>query len=131
LGAKSLKEGQKGLVLAFFIKILGPIIVILSGIIACHLFEGNLENQDGAYPMLINLVWPDAFVGFFAAVLFGAILSSFNSGLNSSVTLIGIDVYKEHINKEAEENDCEIRKNIWCDFSNCSDVYCSFNRECS
>ena len=103
LGAKNLKEGQKGLVLASFIKILGPIIVVLPGIIAYHLFEGNLENQDSAYPMLVNKVLPDAFVGFFAAVLFGAILSSFNSVLNSSVTLFGIDVYKEHINKEADE----------------------------
>ena len=103
LGAKNLKEGQKGLVLASFIKILGPIIVVLPGIIAYHLFEGNLENQDSAYPMLVNKVLPDAFVGFFAAVLFGAILSSFNSVLNSSVTLFGIDVYKEHLNKEADE----------------------------
>jgi len=103
LGAKNLKEGQKGLLLASFIKILGPIIVVLPGIIAYHLFEGNLENQDSAYPMLVSKVLPDAFVGFFAAVLFGAILSSFNSVLNSSVTLFGIDVYKEHINKEADE----------------------------
>ena len=46
---------------------------------------------------------PDAYVGFFAAVLFGAILSSFNSVLNSSVTLFGIDIYKEYINTDAEE----------------------------
>jgi len=48
-------------------------------------------------------VLPPEFIGFFAAVLFGAILSSFNSVLNSSVTLFGIDIYKEHINKEADE----------------------------
>ncbi|EAR13765.1 putative sodium/myo-inositol cotransporter [Polaribacter irgensii 23-P] len=104
LGAKNLEEGQKGLLLGSFVKILGPLIVVLPGIIAFHLFEGKLENADSAYPMLVNKVLPDAFVGFFAAVLFGAILSSFNSVLNSSVTLFGIDVYKEHINKEATEN---------------------------
>ncbi|WP_158840625.1 solute:sodium symporter family transporter [Polaribacter sp. L3A8] len=103
LGAKNLKEGQKGLLLGSFIKILGPIIVVLPGIIAFHIFDGKLENPDSAYPMLVNKVLPDAFVGFFAAVLFGAILSSFNSVLNSSVTLFGIDIYKEHINKDAEE----------------------------
>ena len=103
LGAKNLKEGQKGLVLASFIKILGPIIVVLPGIIAYHLFEGNLESADSAYPELVRKVLPGAWVGFFAAVLFGAILSSFNSVLNSSVTLFGIDVYKEHISKEADE----------------------------
>jgi len=103
LGAKDLKEGQKGLLLASFIKILGPIIVVLPGLIAFHLFQGNLESVDSAYPELVRKVLPSAWVGFFAAVLFGAILSSFNSVLNSSVTLFGIDVYKEHINKDADE----------------------------
>ena len=103
LAAKNLEEGQKGLLLASFIKILGPLIVVLPGLIAFHLFNGNLESPDDAYPMLVNKVLPKAWVGFFAAVLFGAILSSFNSVLNSAVTLFGIDVYKQHINKEANE----------------------------
>ena len=103
LAAKNLKEGQKGLILASFIKILGPVIVVLPGIIAYHYFEGGLENADAAYPALVNAVLPAAFLGFFAAVLFGAILSSFNSVLNSSVTLYGIDIYKQHINKDADE----------------------------
>lgn len=103
LAAKNLKEGQKGLLLASFIKILGPIIVVLPGIIAYHLFEGGLDNADLAYPMLVNRVLPASLLGFFAAVLFGAILSSFNSVLNSSVTLFGIDIYKQHINPLANE----------------------------
>ena len=103
LGAKNLKEGQKGLLLASFIKILGPIIVVLPGLIAFHIFQGSLETADNAYPMLVKKVLPTAWVGFFAAVLFGAILSSFNSVLNSSVTLFGIDIYKQHINKDADE----------------------------
>ena len=103
LGAKNLKEGQKGLLLASFIKILGPIIVVLPGLIAFHVFQGSLENGDSAYPLLVKKVLPTAWLGFFAAVVFGAILSSFNSVLNSSVTLFGIDVYKQHIHKEADE----------------------------
>lgn len=103
LGAKNLKEGQKGLILASFIKIAGPIIVVLPGIIAYHMFKGGLETPDVAYPMLVNKVLPTPLLGFFAAVIFGAILSSFNSVLNSSVTLFGIDIYKEHINKNADE----------------------------
>jgi len=89
--------------LAAFVKILGPIIVVLPGIIAFYLFKGGLENPDQAYPMLVSKVLPATLVGFFAAVLFGAILSSFNSALNSSVTLFGVDLYKEYINKEASE----------------------------
>lgn len=103
LGARNLKEGQKGLLLAAFIKILGPFIVVLPGIIAFYIFNGDLSNADEAYPMLVKKVLPAAFIGFFAAVLFGAILSSFNSALNSSVTLFGLDFYKEYFNKNASE----------------------------
>ncbi len=103
LAAKDLKEGQKGLLLAAFLKILGPLIVVLPGIIAFHLFQGNLTNPDEAYPELVRTVLPASLVGFFAAVLFGAILSSFNSALNSSVTLFGLDIYKSYINPEADE----------------------------
>jgi len=103
LAAKNLKEGQKGLILAAFIKILGPLIVVLPGIIAFYVFKGELSNPDEAYPALVRKVLPSYLIGFFAAVLFGAILSSFNSALNSSVTLFGVDIYKEFINKEADE----------------------------
>jgi len=103
LGAKNLAEGQKGLILASFIKILGPLILVLPGMIAYHYFDAGLESSDLAYPELVRAVLPKSLVGFFAAVLFGAILSSFNSVLNSSVTLFGIDIYKQHINKEANE----------------------------
>lgn len=104
LGAKNLAEGQKGLLLASFLKILGPLILVLPGMIAYYYFDGGLASSDLAYPELVRAVLPKPLIGFFAAVLFGAILSSFNSVLNSSVTLFGIDVYKQHINKEASES---------------------------
>ncbi|MDX1327775.1 MAG: solute:sodium symporter family transporter [Arenibacter sp.] len=103
LAAKNLAEGQKGLLLASFLKILGPLILVLPGMIAYHYFEGGLDTSDLAYPELVRAVLPKPLVGFFAAVLFGAILSSFNSVLNSSVTLFGIDIYKQHIRPDAEE----------------------------
>ncbi|MFD0991860.1 solute:sodium symporter family transporter [Tenacibaculum geojense] len=106
LGAKNLQEGQKGLLLGAFIKILGPLIVVLPGIIAYYMStQGMLivDSADESYGVLVKKVLPKEFIGFFAAVLFGAILSSFNSVLNSSVTLFGIDIYKEHINKNADE----------------------------
>lgn len=103
LGAKNLAEGQKGLLLASFLKILGPLILVLPGMIAYHYFDGGLASSDLAYPELVRAVLPKPLVGFFAAVLFGAILSSFNSVLNSSVTLFGMDIYKQHINRDAPE----------------------------
>ena len=105
LGATSLQEGQKGLVLASFVKILGPLIVVLPGMIAYHMFQGELTNGDEAYPALVKEVLPAPLLGFFAAVIFGAIMSSFNSALNSSVTLFGLDIYKEHFNEDASEKE--------------------------
>ncbi|WP_299839867.1 solute:sodium symporter family transporter [uncultured Tenacibaculum sp.] len=108
LGAKNLKEGQKGLLLGAFIKILGPLIVVLPGVIAYYMSKQGMLDvgaPDEAYGALVRNVLPKEFIGFFAAVLFGAILSSFNSVLNSSVTLFGIDIYKEHIKPEADEKE--------------------------
>ena len=106
LGAKNLKEGQKGLLLGAFIKILGPLIVVLPGVVAYYMSVTgtlNVGAPDEAYGELVRKILPKELVGFFAAVLFGAILSSFNSVLNSSVTLFGIDIYKQHININADE----------------------------
>ena len=103
LGAKNLVEGQKGLIYGAFLKILGPLILVLPGIIAFHVFNGSLDKPDLAYASLVAEVLPKPLVGFFAAVLFGAILSSFNSALNSCVTLFGIDIYQSYIKKDATE----------------------------
>jgi len=102
-GAKSLKEGQKGMLLAAFVKFIIPVIVVLPGIIAWHVFDGQLDNPDQAYPALVAKVLPGAFTGFFAAVLFGAVLSSFNSLLNSSATLFGFDLYRMYFKKDASD----------------------------
>ncbi|WP_171181984.1 solute:sodium symporter family transporter [Ruegeria sp. HKCCD8929] len=102
LGARDLKEGQKGLLFAGVLKILGPLIVVLPGIIAYHLFS-DLEVADQAYPRLVTEVLPYPLRGFFAAVLFGAVLSSFNSALNSSVTLFGVDIYRQHFKTGATD----------------------------
>ncbi len=102
-GAKSLKEGQKGMMLAAFVKFLIPVIVVLPGIIAWNVFNGDLSSADQAYPELVRKVLPPALLGFFAAVLFGAVLSSFNSVLNSSATLFGFDLYKKFFKPNANE----------------------------
>ncbi len=102
-GAKSLAEGQKGMMLAAFVKFLIPIIVVLPGIIAWHMFGSELNDADAAYPELVRRVLPAGLLGFFAAVLFGAVLSSFNSLLNSSATLFGFDLYRKFFNKGASE----------------------------
>ena len=103
LGAKSLSEGQKGIFIAAGFKLLGPFIIVLPGIIAYHMFKDSLAPEDYllAYPTLVTTVLPPVLVGFFAAVMVGAVLSTFNSVLNSSAALFSEGVYRTLINKEA------------------------------
>ncbi len=103
LGAKNLKEGQKGVLIAAGFKLIGPFIIVLPGVIAFYMFKGELEPGDYllAYPMLVKTVLPTALVGFFAAVMVGAVLSTFNSVLNSSATLFSQGIYMTIFNKEA------------------------------
>ncbi|MEM7705933.1 MAG: solute:sodium symporter family transporter [Pseudomonadota bacterium] len=93
LGAKNLAEGQKGVLLSGFFKILVPFMMMIPGVIAFHLYGPELASIDLAYPRLIRDVLPVAMSGFFLAVLLGAVFSSFNSLLNSAATLFCLDVY--------------------------------------
>lgn len=145
--AKSLAEGQKGVLLAACFKILAPLILILPGIVAYHLdSRGELFNtlqltafsdqvdlayerqlaenpaamakvseqewkaekffetkKDKGYGTLVSAVLPWWMTGFFAAAIVGAILSSFNSVLNSVVTLVSLDAYRRFIRPQASE----------------------------
>lgn len=107
LASKNLAEGQKGVLFAALMKLAGPLYLVLPGIIAWHIAFGTEQEPpggaDAAYGYLVNLVLPKWAVGFFAATIFGAILSSFNSFLNSGCTLFSMDLYKGVINKEAAD----------------------------
>ena len=98
LAAKSLAEGQKGVLFSGFFKVMVPFLMMLPGVIAYHLYggadePGGLASIDLAYPRLIADVLPNYAMGFFLAVLLGAVFSSFNSLLNSAATLFCLDVY--------------------------------------
>jgi SSS family solute:Na+ symporter len=109
LGAKNLVEAQKGLLFTGVLKILIPIIIVLPGVIGYYYYGDSLyETQDLIYPVLIKKVLPLSIVGFFAAVVMGAVLSTFNSVLNSAATIFSIDVYRRHINKNVSE-----RRIVW------------------
>ncbi len=104
-GAKSLAEGQKGVLLTGALKLLGPMYLVLPGMIAFSLFAGEEIEADHAYGMLVNRVLPKPLTGFFAAAMLGAILSSFNSALNSSCTLFSLGLYKKVFRKDASEKE--------------------------
>ncbi len=110
LGAKNLAEAQKGAIWAGFFKCLDVFVIVIPGIIAYQLMEagvltigsGAAFDGDSAYPLLVMHVMPKVLMGFFAAVMFGAILSSFNSVLNSASTIFSLNIYKPIWGKNAE-----------------------------
>ena len=109
LGGKNLAESQKGAIWAGFFKCLDVFVIVLPGIIAYQLLvpSGQLDATvgaagDQAYPMLVMQVMPKPLMGFFAAVMFGAILSSFNSVLNSASTIFTLNVWQPIWGKDAK-----------------------------
>ncbi|MCB0554316.1 MAG: solute:sodium symporter family transporter [Phaeodactylibacter sp.] len=104
LGAVSLKEAQKGLLFTGVLKILIPLVIVLPGIIGFYYFGDSLYGaQDTVYPALLKRVLPYWMAGFFVAVVMGAILSTFNSALNSAATLFSLGIYKRYIFRDASE----------------------------
>ena len=102
-GASSLAEGQKGVLLTGGLKLLGPMYLVLPGMIAFAMFAAEGLKPDGTYGRLVRDVLPWWLAGFFAAAMIGAILSSFNSALNSTCTLFSLGLYKKVIKKDASE----------------------------
>ncbi|MDP4625526.1 MAG: solute:sodium symporter family transporter [Akkermansiaceae bacterium] len=102
-GASSLAEGQKGVLLTGGLKLLGPLYLVLPGLVAYQLYAGTDMPNDQAYGTLVKDLLPKPLTGFFAAVMIGAILSSFNAALNSTSALFSIGLYKHMINPSGTE----------------------------
>lgn len=121
LAAKSLKESQKGIILAGFLKLIIPLIVVIPGIVAYVMntgpdgtitsaytdssfiaASGNIIN-DNAFPWLIKEFIPSGLKGLVLAALAAAIVSSVASMLNSTATIFTMDIYKPYFNKNSSE----------------------------
>ena len=118
LAAKSLKEAQKGILFAAFLKLVIPLIVVIPGIAAYVMINDpaimarlgdaalknlpSLEQADKAYPWLLQFL-PTGLKGVAFAALAAAIVSSLASMLNSTSTIFTMDIYKQYINKTASD----------------------------
>lgn len=98
LAAKSVREAQKGIYAAAAFKMLTPLIVVLPGIIAYKLYG---DVGDVAYGRLVDGVLPPWLSGAFAAMIAGAVISSFNACLNSAAALYTCDFHLPLINAQA------------------------------
>ncbi|MCQ2380238.1 MAG: solute:sodium symporter family transporter [Victivallaceae bacterium] len=107
--ARNMSHGQRGVLLCAGLKLLSPLYLVLPGIIAYYIFiklgVRPEMRQIEAYGSLVRLVLPKWASGFFAAAVLGAVLSTFNSVLNSCCTLFGVDVYRCFIRPGAGEKE--------------------------
>jgi SSS family solute:Na+ symporter len=121
LAAKSIREAQRGLAFAAFLKLIIPLIVVIPGIVAFVMYtqpegtamipgvqeaftkvDGSI-NYDKALPWLISVFVPTGLKGIVIAALVAAIVSSLASMLNSTSTIFTMDIYKVYVNKNASE----------------------------
>lgn len=106
LAAKSIKEAQKGIVFAGFLKILIPIIVVLPGIAAFVISKDSgtiISPSDKAYPWLLHNIVPTGIKGLTIAALTAAIVSSLASMLNSTSTIFTLDIFDKVTTKKHSE----------------------------
>ena len=106
LAAKSIKEAQKGVMFAAYLKLLMPIVIVLPGICAAILFP-VLEKSDQAYPTMMSLL-PNGLLGLTFAALIAAIVSSLASMSNSISTIFTMDIYRYF--KGGEDNQSSLIK---------------------
>lgn len=117
LAAKSLKEAQRGIAFAAFLKMIIPFIVVIPGIVAYVMYSEHFEgtqqafeivgkdtlNNDNAYPWLISTFVPTGLKGLVLAALSAAIVSSLASMLNSTSTIFTMDIFKPYIKPKASQ----------------------------
>ena len=103
LAAKSLKEGQLGIIFAASLKLIIPFVIVFPGIMAAQLYGSTMNNTDAAYPLLIKNLIPAGLRGFMLAAIAGAVISSLASMLNSASTIFTMDIYKKHFNMDASQ----------------------------
>jgi SSS family solute:Na+ symporter len=104
LAAKTMRDGQLGVIFAGALWLLVPFAIVMPGIMAMQLFPEQLAvKPDAAYPTLIREMIKPGVRGLMFAAIAGAVVSSLASMLNSSSTIFTMDVYKRMINRDASQ----------------------------
>lgn len=111
LGAKDMYHARMGIVLAGYMKILMPAIVVLPGLILFAQYPEVMQRPwaeirpeaDKGYIHMLQTLIPVGLRGLFLAALFGAIQSTVNSVLNSTATVFTLDIYRRQWDPQASE----------------------------
>jgi SSS family solute:Na+ symporter len=104
LAAKSLKEAQRGVAFAGYLKLVLPLIVVIPGIVA-YAMDAPITRGDEAYPWLLNEYVGPGLKGLTFAALIAAIVSSLASMMNSTSTIFTMDLYRNFVKTDASQTE--------------------------
>ena len=103
LAARTLRDGQLGVIFAGALWLLIPFAIVMPGIMSYQLYGSEMTAPDEAFPMLIRNLIPPGLRGFMFAAIAGAVISSLASMLNSASTIFTMDVYRRMIDRNASQ----------------------------
>lgn len=103
LAAKSLRDGQLGVIFAGALWLLVPFAIVMPGIMSGQLYADRMKTPDEAFPMLIANLVPAGMRGFLFAAIAGAVTSSLASMLNSASTIFTMDVFQRMVKRDASQ----------------------------
>ena len=103
LAAKTLRDGQLGVIFAGALWLLIPFAIVLPGIMSYQLYGDQMAKPDEAFPTLIRNLVPAGERGFMLAAIAGAVISSLASMLNSASTIFTMDVYNRLLDRNAPQ----------------------------
>lgn len=104
LAARTLRDGQLGVIFAGALWLLIPFAIVLPGIMSYQLYGSQMESSDEAFPTLIRNLVPAGLRGFMLAAIAGAVISSLASMLNSASTIFTMDVYNRMLDRKASQS---------------------------
>ncbi|MEL6142905.1 MAG: sodium/solute symporter, partial [Bacteroidota bacterium] len=93
LGSKDIKNARWGLMLAGFLKVVPLFLMVIPGVIAVSVLP-QIGEPDMVFPTAMIEILPIGLLGLVLAGLISAIMSSVDSTLNSSSTLVVMDFIK-------------------------------------
>ena len=95
LGAKTQRDAQLGPVFAGFLKLLPVFFMVLPGVLGYVLFKDIIgSDNDLTLPVMIQQLLPTGVIGIVTAGLLAALMSTIAGALNSSATLVAVDIVK-------------------------------------
>jgi SSS family solute:Na+ symporter len=103
LAARSLRDGQLGMIFAGALWLIVPFAIVMPGLIAQQLYGSKLARADEAFPTLVRDLMHPGVRGFIYAAIAGAVTSTLASILNSASTIATMDLYKRILNPRASQ----------------------------